>query len=295
MEPEFITGFLEYLTYQKKYSAHTITSYGNDLGQFSSYLHTQYQIDSIHQINHSVIRSWMVDLLNNGTEARSVNRKLSTLKTFYRYLLKEGLVQKNPLLKVQAPKTGKKLPVFVEEKAMENLLEQELFTKDFAGVRNKLILELLYCTGIRLSELLGLLESDVDFDRKTLKVLGKRNKERIIPMVAELEGSIQSYLNLKTKSGFSNAELLCSDKGVKLYPKFVYLVVNRFLGMVTTINKKSPHVLRHTFATHLLNKGADLNAIKELLGHANLSATQVYTHNSIERLKNVHKQAHPKS
>jgi integrase/recombinase XerC len=237
----------------------------------------------------------VVELLNSGIDPRSVNRKLSTLKTFYKYLLKESLVQKNPLLKVQAPKTSKRLPTFVEEKGMKMLLERELFTNDFIGARNKLIIELLYCTGIRLSELLGLLESDVDFSRKTLKVLGKRNKERIIPMVVELEKSIINYLNLKVRSGFSNPELVCSDKGVKLYPKFAYLVVNRFLSMVTTIDKKSPHVLRHTFATHLLNKGADLNAIKELLGHANLSATQVYTHSSIERLKNVHKQAHPKS
>lgn len=295
MEPELITGFLEYLTFQKKYSGHTATSYETDLNQFSSYVQQQYQIDSIHQVNHSVIRSWMVELLNAGNDPRSVNRKLSALKTFYKYLLKENIVQKNPLLKVQAPKTSKKLPAFVEEKGMEILLEKELFTNDFAGLRNKLIIELLYCTGIRLSELLGLLESDLDFSRKTLKVLGKRNKERIIPMVTELEKSINNYLSLKSESGFSNPELLCSNKGVKLYPKFVYLVVNRFLSMVTTIDKKSPHVLRHTFATHLLNKGADLNAIKELLGHANLSATQVYTHNSIERLKNVHKQAHPKS
>lgn len=295
MEPELITGFLEYLTFQKKYSGHTATSYETDLNQFSSYVQQQYQIDSIHQVNHSVIRSWMVELLNAGNDPRSVNRKLSALKTFYKYLLKENIVQNNPLLKVQAPKTSKKLPAFVEEKGMEILLEKELFTNDFAGLRNKLIIELLYCTGIRLSELLGLLESDLDFSRKTLKVLGKRNKERIIPMVTELEKSINNYLSLKSESGFSNPELLCSNKGVKLYPKFVYLVVNRFLSMVTTIDKKSPHVLRHTFATHLLNKGADLNAIKELLGHANLSATQVYTHNSIERLKNVHKQAHPKS
>lgn len=295
MEPELITGFLEYLTFQKKYSGHTATSYETDLNQFSCYLQQQYQIDSIHQVNHSVIRSWMVELLNTGNDPRSVNRKLSALKTFYKYLLKENIVQKNPLLKVQAPKTSKKLPAFVEEKGMEILLEKELFTNDFAGVRNKLIIELLYCTGIRLSELLGLLESDLDFSRKTLKVLGKRNKERIIPMVTELEKSINNYLKLKNESGFSNPELFCSNKGVKLYPKFAYLVVNRFLSMVTTIDKKSPHVLRHTFATHLLNKGADLNAIKELLGHANLSATQVYTHNSIERLKNVHKQAHPKS
>lgn len=295
MEPEYIERFLEYLKYQKKFSPHTITSYANDLRQFAFFLQQTFETNHAGQITHHMIRSWVVELLNASISARSVNRKLSSLKSFYRFLLREQLVQTNPTLKLQAPKSGKKLPVFVEEKSMEKLADNELFGENFAGIRDKLIIELLYCTGIRLSELIGLRESDIDFSRKAIKVLGKRNKERIVPMVAELENSISRYLQQKASVAANVEWLLVTDKGEKLYPRLVYTKVKHFLSCVTTVEKRSPHVLRHTFATHLLNHGADLNAIKELLGHANLSATQVYTHNSVERLKNVHKQAHPKS
>lgn len=295
MEPEYIERFLEYLKYQKKFSPHTIISYANDLRQFAFFLQQTFEINQVGQITHHMIRSWVVELLDTSISARSVNRKLSSLKSFYRFLLREQLVHANPTLKLQAPKSGKKLPVFVEEKNMEKLSDNELFGENFAGVRDKLIIELLYCTGIRLSELIGLRESDIDFNRKTIKVLGKRNKERIVPMVAELENSISRYLQQKASVAAGVEWLLVTDKGEKLYPRLVYTKVKHFLSCVTTVDKRSPHVLRHTFATHLLNHGADLNAIKELLGHANLSATQVYTHNSVERLKNVHKQAHPKS
>lgn len=295
MEPDYIERFLEYLSFQRKFSPHTITSYANDLRQFAFFLQQTFEVSTVKSIRHTMIRSWVVDLLNGGISPRSVNRKLSSLKSFYKFLLKEQLVDENPTLKLQPPKSGKRLPVFVEEKAMNKLSDNELFEEGFDGVRDKLIIELLYCTGIRLSELINLKETDIDFSRKSIKVLGKRNKERIVPMVAELENSVKYYLEQKADVNSSVSHLLVTNKGEKLYPKFVYRIVKHFLNCVTTVEKKSPHVLRHTFATHLLNNGADLNAIKELLGHANLSATQVYTHNSVERLKNVHKQAHPKS
>lgn len=297
MMEDSITSFIQYLTFEKHFSTHTISAYRVDLTQFSKYILQQYEITHPRFVNHQMIRSWLVQLMHDQVSARSVNRKLSSLKSFYRFLMKEKVISNNPISKVQPPKTSKRLPVFVEEQHMNRLLDHEQisFGDDFTGKRNKLILILFYSTGIRLSELIGLLEANIDFSRDTLKVLGKRNKERIVPITAELKQELTNYLYLKADTGISNELLFTTESGKKLYPKLVYNVVKKYLSLVTSIEKRSPHVLRHTFATHLLNKGADLNAIKELLGHANLAATQVYTHNSIERLKNIYKNKHPRA
>lgn len=297
-----ISLFIDYLTYEKHFSKHTVTAYHKDLLQFATFLKAQFELDETTLINHQHIRSWLVELMNDGVEARSVNRKLSSLRSFYKYLLKEELVNNSPVSKVQGPKSIKKLPVFVEEANMNILFDKKMdadglpiFSDDFEGQRNRLILLLFYTCGIRLSELIGLQVKNVDYYRKTIKVLGKRNKERIIPITKELSTEIQQYVEIKMQEGLQNDYLLVLSSNEKLYPKLVYNVVKKFLSMVTSIDKRSPHVLRHTYATHLLNKGADLNAIKELLGHASLAATQVYTHNSIERLKDIHRTRHPRA
>jgi integrase/recombinase XerC len=233
--------------------------------------------------------------MNEKVTARSIARKLTTIKTFYRFLLKEKVVESNPMAKVQAPKIQKRLPVFVEETPMHSLLDHTGFKEGFEGIRDKLVMNMLYSTGIRLSELINLKTSDTDLYLRQIKVLGKRNKERIIPITQELADQVAAYLEARSAENLGAEYLLVTMKGEKLYPKLVYTIVKTNLSRVTSIEKRSPHVLRHTFATHLLNKGADLNAIKELLGHANLSATQVYTHNSIERLKDIYKNKHPRA
>lgn len=297
-----VTLFINYLTYEKHFSNHTIIAYRKDLMQFASFVHEQFELDDSSVISHQHIRSWLVSLMNDAIEARSVNRKLSSLRSFFKYLLKEDLVQHNPVSKVQGPKSVKRLPVFVEEHNINSLFDVKetlagdaIFTDDFEGQRNKVMMLLFYTCGIRLSELINLKLSNVDYYRKTIKVLGKRNKERIIPITKELSTEIQRYVVFREKEGLQNEYLLLLSSNEKLYPKLVYNEVKKFLSMVTSIEKRSPHVLRHTYATHLLNKGADLNAIKELLGHASLAATQVYTHNSIERLKDIHKTRHPRA
>jgi len=297
MQQKYLEDFIQYLNYEKHYSAHTIKAYQTDIIQFNQFLLTQYEIDDYAIVNHQHIRAWLASLINEKNEARSVNRKLSSLRGLFKFLLKEGYVSKTPMSKVQPPKTAKKLPVFVEEQSMNQLFDHEKieFGEDFEGVRNRLMILLFYTCGVRLSELIGLKSGDVDFHRKTIKVLGKRNKERIIPITNELADLIRKYNQIKTAENLPIENLFVLLSGKKLYPKMVYLVVKKFLSIVTTIDKRSPHVLRHTFATHLLNRGADLNAIKELLGHANLAATQIYTHNSIERLKNIHKTKHPRA
>lgn len=295
--------FLDYLRFEKRFSPHTVTAYATDLEQFSAYLNAVYSITDILSVDHTIVRSWAASLLDNGITARSVNRKLSTLKAFYRFALKNSLVKASPMLKVQSPKTDKRLPVFVQEEKINSLLNNpsvegaQIFSDSFADVRARLILELLYGCGIRLSELINLLQKNINFDRKQIKVLGKRNKERIIPINASLEQIILRYLELRNIEFEGNAEevLLISDKGKKLYEKFVYSLVTRYLSEAGVSGKRSPHVLRHTFATHMLNRGADIVDIKDLLGHSSLSATQVYTHNTIEKLKKIHQQAHPKA
>jgi integrase/recombinase XerC len=286
-------AFIEYIQFEKRFSNHTLVAYTNDLGQFIQYLITTYEIDKITDINHAVIRSWVVSLMEQKIEPRSVNRKITTLKTFYKFLLRQGVVTENPMLKIQSPKTSKRLPVFVEKEGMDTLLDSIDFGDDFEGQRNKLIIDIFYYTGMRLTELVNLKQADVDLYQSQLKVLGKRNKERIIPFNPILKEQIKAYLQAKSTS--NNEFLFVTSSGTKMYDKLVYRIVNAYLSQITTVDKKSPHVLRHTFATHMLNNGADLNSIKELLGHASLSATQVYTHNTVEKLKNIHKQAHPKA
>lgn len=285
-------GFLEFIKFEKRFSKHTLVAYSNDLRQFISYLQTTYEIKNSSEINHIIIRSWIVSLMEQKISPRSVNRKITTLKTFYKYLLRQNIVKENPMLKILSPKTSKRLPVFIEKDKMNTLLDDSAFGDDFEGQRNKLIIELFYATGIRLSELINLKQANVDLYQCQIKVLGKRNKERIVPFNSILKDQIQQYIT--SKSNLSDEFLFVNKNGKQLYEKFVYRIVNTYLSLITTANKKSPHVLRHTFATHMLNNGADLNAIKELLGHANLSATQVYTHNTVEKLKNIHKQAHPR-
>lgn len=286
--------FVKYIQFEKRFSSHTVTAYSGDLKQFFDYLETTYKINNISEVNHSIIRSWIVELMNQKITPRSVNRKITVLKTFYKYLIRQQVVKENPMLKILAPKTSKRLPVFVEKDKMDILLDNVSFDEGFEGQRNKLIIEVFYSTGMRLSELINLKITDVDLYNNQLKVIGKRNKERLIPFGGELKKQMEEYIQSE-KPAAEGGYLFTVKNGKKLYPKFVYNLIKLYLSQVTTIDKKSPHVLRHTFATHMLNNGADLNAIKDLLGHANLSATQVYTHNTVEKLKNIHKQAHPKA
>lgn len=297
-----ITAFINYLSYEKHFSSHTIKGYHTDLLSFENFLNTQFEINQSTLVSHQHIRSWLVNLINDGIEARSVARKLSALRSFFKFLMKEGIVQQNPVAKVTAPKSVKKLPAFVEENQMNKLFDltelengDAIFPNTYEGQRNRIMLLLFYTCGIRLSELISLKTADYSPTKQTIKVLGKRNKERIIPITKELNQELDTFLKIKKAEGLENEFLLVLSSNQKLYPKLVYNVVKSYLSMVTTIEKRSPHVLRHTFATHLLNKGADLNAIKQLLGHASLAATQVYTHNSIERLKNIHKTRHPRA
>ena len=284
--------FIKYLSSEKRFSEHTIKSYATDLKQFTSFLSSEFQIiDEINEISFQIIRTWIASLLEKGINPRSVNRKISTLKTYFKFLIREGELIENPMIKVVAPKSKKRLPIFIEEDQIKSLLNEVQFESGFIGQRNKLIIELFYVTGVRLSELINIKISDVDFSNQSIKVLGKRKKERIIPLSSSMINSLDNFI----KNNHKNHFLFTNLDGVKLYTKLVYRVVNKYIAKISSVNKKSPHILRHTFATHMLNNGADINAIKELLGHANLSATQVYTHNTIEKLKTVYKQAHPRA
>lgn len=290
-----ISEFCDYLSHQKRYSIHTVSAYKKDLEQFNQFLISDFDTNSFSEANSHIVRSWIVQLIENDISPRSINRKISTLKSFYKYLLKNNEIDINPLLKVITPKTSKRLPVFVGESEITNLFSQIEFPNGYEGSRDNIILELFYATGIRLSELVNLQLNSIDYQNSTIKVIGKRNKERIIPFGNNLKLKIDNYLVERKKIKNPDSQLFLTKVGKKIYPKLVYRVVKHYLSLVTTVSKKSPHVLRHTFATHMLNNGADLNSIKEILGHSNLSATQVYTHNTIEKLKNIHKQAHPKA
>jgi integrase/recombinase XerC len=292
----FIERFIRYLQFEKRFSPNTITAYNRDLYQFSEF------IDSLEpnllSISHQQVRTWIISLMDNGIEPKSINRKISTLRSFYKFLQREGLIKSSPMLHVKAPKIPRRLPVVITEQKMDSLLDAEhVFNDDFEGVRNRLILELLYGTGMRLSELVGLKNEDVNVYENQIKVLGKRNKERIIPISTVLAKLIADYQVLKIHQQFDldPLSLIVTNEGKAAYPKFIYRVVHSILSYISTQDKRSPHILRHSFATTLLNRGADLNAIKELLGHSSLAATQVYTHNSVEKLKSIYKQAHPKA
>ncbi len=290
-------SFLQYLQIEKRYSSHTVRSYTNDLDQFFLFLSSLDQSADPELVTSHDIRAWVVSLLEGNYSAVSVHRKISSLRVFFRYLRKEGVVKADPLEKVVLPKRKKSLPGFVEEAALNGLLDNYSFGEDFGGVRDRTIIEMLYVTGMRRAELIGLRNTDVSLYEGMVKVTGKRDKQRIIPLVNSFIRRLEEYIKLRKEMVSSGDEgwFFITDKGNKLYDKYVYNVVNRYLAMVTTIEKKSPHILRHTFATHMLNRGADLNSIKEFLGHANLSATQIYTHNTFEKLRKIYKQAHPRA
>ena len=292
----FIERFTNYLQYEKRFSAHTLSAYIKDLHQFQIFL-SQSDTD-LKSARHLDVRSWVVDLLDKKTEARSVQRKLSSLRTFYKFLQREMLIEINPTLQVKAPKIAKRLPVFLEDSKLDALLDHDdVFSDDFEGMRDKLVIELLFGTGMRLAEMVTLTDGDINTYEQSIKVFGKRSKERIVPVSAPLMKLLTDYIAVKVHENFPNpsSALIVTSEGKAAYPKLIYRIVNKYLSQISTHQKRSPHVLRHSFATSLLNKGADLNAIKELLGHASLSATQVYTHNSVERLKTIYKQAHPKA
>lgn len=291
-----IESFLNYIRFEKRYSNNTYESYKNDIAQFAVFIAANGE-ENILNVTHIDIRNWMVSLMQDKITPRSINRKISALKSFYKYLLRKGEIKKSPLTKVQTPKTSKRLPVFVEQPGIDKLFSEIEFSEGYDGLLEKIILELLYNTGMRRSELINLKEADVDSYHAQLKVLGKGNKERLIPVHPSLLQSIKNYIAEKNKlpQVTERERLLVSKHGSKLQTTFVYSTVKRYLNLVTTVNKKSPHVLRHTFATHLMNNGADINAVKELLGHSSLAATQVYTHNTIDKLKEVYRKAHPKA
>jgi len=291
-----LAKFYKYIEYEKRYSPNTLISYKNDLQQFSDFLSSEYQtLPSLS--SSSQVRSWLSDLMVRGVSPKSINRKISSLKSFYRFLESNNKIAVNPMQKVSSPKTGKKLPVFVPEEKMQMLFDEIDSGEDFPGLRNRLILEMFYATGIRLAELIALKHQDIDIAKAQIKVKGKGNKERIIPMLRSLLNTYKKYLILKQEifGDQITDDVFVTDEGKKIYRKFAYRVVNFYLSTHTTVGKRSPHVLRHSFATHMLNHGADINAIKELLGHSSLSATEVYTHNTVEKLKTVYKQAHPKA
>ena len=288
--------FLKYLHYEKRYSPHTLISYRNDLSQLQQFLISKYPETSIEAVNHSILRDWLISLSESGLNENSINRKLVTLRSFYKFLLKKGSIEKNPVLKLSNLKTKKGIPHFIRENDMNFILDHNLFEDSFFGKRDHLIIEILYGTGIRLSELIELKVNKIDVFNNSIKVLGKRNKERIIPIARNLSALIKIYITLKndTFNGNVNDYLIVSNKGGKSYPMMINRIVKKYLQGIS-VDKKSPHILRHTYATHLLEKGADLNAVKDLLGHQSLAATQVYTHNSLGKLKKVFDQAHPKA
>jgi len=295
---QYIQSFIDYLKFEKRYSAHTICSYHDDLVQFFDFLNTQFGKLNPKEISSSFVRSWLASLKDEDITARTINRKISTLKSFFKFQLKQGKIENTPMGNIISPKISKRLPVFIKEKDLVDLTNAlNTNTEDWDSLNTKMLITIFYSTGMRLSELINLKEKQVDFSRKQFKILGKGNKERIIPAGVDLLTVIKDYINEKRKV-FEKTDdvLLVSSKGKKLYPKYAYNLIRNILQKeVKTLDKTSPHVLRHTFATHLMNNGANLDAVKELLGHASLASTQVYTHNTIEKLKNVYKKAHPKA
>lgn len=289
-------SFLKYLQYEKRYSPHTLLAYKNDLNKLEDFLNSSSDTASAEFATHNDLRQWIFQLREEGNDPRSINRRIATLRSFYKFLLRCGAISIDPSARLRVLKTGKKLPGFVNENDMVKILDQVFYEDSFEGYRDRLILELLYGTGIRLSELLGLKIKDINYSDRTIKVLGKRNKERVLPISKNLSNLIISYVEKRNVEGLKEIPfLIVTKEGEMGYPMLVYRTVRKYLDQFTTLDKRSPHVLRHTFATHLVNKGAELNAVKDLLGHANLAATQVYTHNTFDKLKAVYDQAHPKA
>lgn len=291
-----LDSFCEYLLKQKRYSKNTVIAYKTDIAQFLSYCSNLYEIEEIKVIRHTIVRSWVVNRMEIGDNEKSINRKISSLRTFFNYLKRKNKIDKNPMAKIVAPKIPKRLPEFIREDALQKLFDTLNESDSYPTLRDRLIIELLYSTGMRRAELISIKETDIKFQDGLLKVLGKGNKERLIPINDLLMHKLKILIDLKYQI-WDNAEpyIFLTDKGKKVYPKFIYNKVLGLLSTVSTSKKRSPHILRHSFATHLTNNGADINAIKELLGHANLAATQIYTHNSINKLKEVYSKSHPKA
>ena len=291
-----VENFLNHLKFEKRYSAHTLIAYQTDLLQFRKFLEMTYGEWPIEKASHNHIRAYIAHSMEEGLSPRTVQRKLISLRSYFKFLMQESIVSRNPMLKIQAPKSAPSLPSFIEEGKMEKLQKIDSSTDNFSDLRNDLIVQMLYQTGMRLSELKNLKSVNINTPKNELKVLGKRNKERLIPFTLDLKDKIIAYLELKKELAGANTEyVFVLDNGKPVYEKFIYRVVNAALATITTADKKSPHVLRHTYATHLLNNGANINAIKELLGHSSLAATQVYTHNNIEQLKKAYKSSHPRA
>lgn len=290
-----IQHFIQYIAGERRYSGNTVKAYANDLNSFEDYLKENYSISNPSDASQEMIRSWVVKFIDEGISARTVNRKISTIKTFYKFLLKKGAIEKNPATNIYTLKTPKPLPSYIEKDQINDYLNEEVGINDFQIARDKLVVDLLYSSGLRRTELTGLKIDSIDFSSLTIKVLGKRNKERIVPLSLKMMEKINHYLELKEKAFDVPCQyLIATNKGKPAYPELIYrIVIKELTG--TTNTKKSPHVLRHTFATHMLNNGADLNVIKELLGHSDLSATQIYTHNTIEQLKSIYSKAHPRA
>ncbi len=290
-----VSQFIRYLQTERRSSVHTVLAYQKDLQSFSVFLQEQFELDSPENAGMEMVRSWIVDLMDRKLSPGSVNRKISSLKAYYKYLLKLGIIQKNPMQNIHSLKQGKPLPVYVDQDKMHTLLKEMLPGDDFAALRNRMVILILYATGIRLNELITLKIASIDFQGNRLKVLGKRNKERIIPFSGKMRDEMQAYLKVKEEEfPMAGDWLIVTNKGAKAYPRLIYRIVHDALTGYTA-TRKSPHVLRHTFATHLMNNGASLNAIKDMLGHVDLSATQIYTHTSIEQLKSIYSQAHPRA
>ena len=290
-----VNAFLAYLQFEKRYSLHTITAYSNDLVQFFDFIETQYDKVALEQITGSMVRTWLAGMKETEMTGKSLNRKISSLKSFFKYQIRQERLVKSPMETVISPKITKRLPAFVAEQDMEQLLAHLAFAEGWKGYTEKMVIQLFYATGMRLSELILCKESQLDLGKSVIKVLGKGNKERIIPISKNLSQELANYIQEKPEAANGNPHVFVTEKGKSLQPRAVYSFVKFYLSQVTTLQKKSPHVLRHSFATHLMNNGADLNAVKELLGHASLAATQVYTHNTIEKLKEVFAKAHPKA
>ncbi len=290
-----VNAFLAYLQFEKRYSIHTITAYTNDLVQFFDFIETQYDSMPLPQITGSMVRTWLASMKETELTGKTLNRKISSLKSFFKYQIQQGGLSKSPMETVISPKVSKRLPAFVAEQDMEQLLLNLSFAEGWKGLTEKLVIQLFYATGMRLSELIGCKETQLDASKRVIKVLGKGNKERILPISEVLAKDLVNYIKEKPEAAIGNPILFVNENGKSLQPRAVYTFVKFYLSQVTTLQKKSPHILRHSFATHLMNNGADLNAVKELLGHASLAATQVYTHNTIEKLKEVFAKAHPKA
>ena len=287
-------AFENYLSLEKKYSSHTVTAYLADVQEFAAYLSEVEPTMFLPQVNYSLIRSWIIYLVESGITNRSINRKLASLKAYYAFLVRTLAIKASPFVPHIPLKAPKKISIPFSSREIDSVLSQPIVEDSYTQMRNKTIIELFYATGMRRAELIDLKISDIDFSQKTVKVLGKRNKERIIPLIHTVVETLEKYLTLRKGVETNEVFLFLTDKGKKMYPKLVYNIINSYFSTATTKLKKSPHVLRHSFATHLLDNGADLNAVKELLGHAGLAATQVYTHSSIAELKNQYKNAHPR-